>query len=666
MKHRQQQRTYDLKNTAGLLLIALFTTWGNLHAQTPVLPTLPQATVNIALPSQGTSSCPTITTGSNCIRSPGSSAANFQSALNAATCGDTIVLVAGYTYSGNFTVPATSCTNNSGWIEVVSANLSSLPGPGNRVGPSDASNMPIISTSNSSPAIQFNSGANHWRLIGIEITTSYGLSPNVLFYMIGTGNTVTSVSSLPSYIILDRCYVVGVSNMNVQHAIDMDAEYMAIVDSDCDEIHYHFNDSQCIFGFNGPGPFLIQNNFIQGSTENIMFGGTGTYISNMIPSDITIVGNLFQKNLNWYVVRLGYGTNYSVATGNPTLTWTATTAYPNVGDVYVDPNGNYESVQTAGTSGSNQPTWPTTAGNGTLTTDGSVTWKLQYYWVVKNLFECKNAQRVLIDGNVFQYTWSGGQDESFIIRSGADNNWDVCQDFTITHNLIQHSPMCIVAAGNLYPGGGMPNSGTQYLLFRNNLCTDIHSATWGGTGYGVELQYGENLGLHDVTIDHNTIFEDQEAVYFSSGAAIPNVQITNNIMDYGQYGIAGDGTSGNMNETLTTYTSNLTYGDFVFTTTRQGTPYTGGGNTLWAGSLSGVGFTSYSGTDPNLTGNFQLLPSSPYYRAGTDGEDIGVWDWACLNSDTSAALAGTFVPSQECAVTVNLPKAPTHLTATVQ
>jgi hypothetical protein len=96
-------------------------------------------------------------------------------------------------------------------------------------------------------------------------------------------------------------------------------------------------DSQRLMSFNGVGPYLIQNNFLQGGAENIVFGGTDPGITNLIPSDITIVGNLIQKNLTW--------------------------------------------------RGQAAP----------------------YNWVIKNLFELKNAQRLLIDGNVLQYTWVSGQ-----------------------------------------------------------------------------------------------------------------------------------------------------------------------------------------------------------------------------------------------------------------
>ena len=254
-----------------VLLVVL----GKVYAQAPVQPTLPQKTVNLALPTQGTSNCPTLTTGSNCVRNvPPGDATSFQHAINAATCGDTIVLAAGSTYSGNFTIPPTSC---SGWIEIVSSAIAKLPSPGTRIEPSDAPDLAIISTPDVSPAITFLPSANHWRLMGLEITTSYmstsGTNYNlVVAGYLPNGTNISVVSQLPAYLIFDRVYIHGLPTTNTKRGILMNTQAIGIVDSYCDEIHYNANDSQCFASSNGSGPFLIQNNFIQAGAENIIFG----------------------------------------------------------------------------------------------------------------------------------------------------------------------------------------------------------------------------------------------------------------------------------------------------------------------------------------------------------------------------------------------------------
>jgi hypothetical protein len=204
---------------------------------------------------------------------------------------------------------------------------------------------------------------------------------------------------------------------------------------------------------------------------------------------------------------------------------------------------------------------------------------------------------------------------------------------------------------------------------RNNLYNDISLANWGPLAHGwqfeISIESSPLLPLHDVTIDHNTGFLDQMFLEIDQAAPVTssNFQFTNNISDYGQYGLFASQGSGSA--ALSNNFSNYTYSDVVILNPAGSVGgYPSG--TYWS-TLTGVGFTSISGTDPNNTGNFQLTSSSPYYQAGTDGKDIGVWDWTCLNNDSAAALAGKFVPSAGCALSGNLlPQPPTNLTVTVQ
>ena len=86
-----------------------------------VLPTLPQVfldtTLALLLP-------PAITPTTD-----------FQAALNAAQPGDVIMLRAGTTFRGPFTLPAKAGT---GWINVISSAFASLPAPGMRAGAAQA------------------------------------------------------------------------------------------------------------------------------------------------------------------------------------------------------------------------------------------------------------------------------------------------------------------------------------------------------------------------------------------------------------------------------------------------------------------------------------------------------------------------------------------------
>ena len=571
-------------------MIFLFTALGSVDAQAPAQPTLPQKTVDLSLPTQGTSTCPTMTTGSSCIRNvPSGNAMGFQNAISAATCGDTIVLVAGSTYSGNFTMPSTSCL---GWIFIESSAVSSLPSPGTRVGPANVQNMAKISSPNTAPAFQFLPNSNHWRLIGLEITTSFVNTTGTNNGLVSAGVQshgsagISVQSQLPAYLIFDRIYIHGLSTTNTKRGIEMDAQYIGIVDSDCDEIHSNGQDSQCFASWNGSGPFLIQNNFIQAGAEDILFGGADPAIADLVPSDITIIGNVIQKNTSW--------------------------------------------------RGQAAP----------------------YNWQVKNLVEFKNAQRVLLDGNVIQYIWAAAQAGFAVLLTPRNQNgscpWCVVQDVTITHNLIQHAAMGteISHEDDIHP----PSLPSARVLVQNNVYNDI-SAAWGG-GWAFEITSATSLiPAHDITIDHNTAFPQKTFLVLGDSGTAANTQFTNNVSNYGVYGIFGNNV-GSGTVALSTYVPGYVYNDTVFITatgTSQG-KYPPG--TFW-NTQAGIQFTNYAGA------NFQLLNTSPYHNAGTDGKDIGVWDWTCLNTDAAADLVGKFVPSPGCALSGGLlAQPPTNLNAT--
>jgi len=73
----------------------------------------------------------------------------------------------------------------------------------------------------------------------------------------------------------------------------------AVVDSWFGDCHSNKGDSQAIVGWNGPGPYLIQNNHFEAGHEVIAFGGGTATIANQSPSDITFRGNHVMRPLSW-------------------------------------------------------------------------------------------------------------------------------------------------------------------------------------------------------------------------------------------------------------------------------------------------------------------------------------------------------------------------------
>ncbi len=98
---------------------------------------------------------------------------NLQTAINNAQPGDTIVLQAGATFTGTFTLPNKGTSTQ--WIYIRSSAYSSLPAPGNRVSPANVSSMAtIVGTGSPVVAIQTATGAHHYRFIGIEFKPGPG------------------------------------------------------------------------------------------------------------------------------------------------------------------------------------------------------------------------------------------------------------------------------------------------------------------------------------------------------------------------------------------------------------------------------------------------------------------------------------------------------------
>jgi hypothetical protein len=58
-------------------------------------------------------------------------------------------------------------------------------------------------------------------------------------------------------------------------------------------------DSQAFCAWDGAGPYTITDNYLEAASENVMFGGADSASADRIPSDITVTGNHFSKQVAW-------------------------------------------------------------------------------------------------------------------------------------------------------------------------------------------------------------------------------------------------------------------------------------------------------------------------------------------------------------------------------
>jgi hypothetical protein len=217
---------------------------------------------------------------------------DLYAALLNAQPGDTITLVAGATYVGNFTLPV---KDGSSFITIQS-NAAEPVAAGDRVAPGHKGAMAKLKSPNSLPAIQTAPGAHHWRLRLLEIEGSNDAD------LVALGDGSSSQSSLGQVahdLEIDRCYIHGDPSSGQRRCVTLNGAATTVTGSYIADCKRADVDAQAIVGWNGPGPFTISNNYLEGSTENIMFGGADPTIQSLVPSDIVITDNLISKPVSW-------------------------------------------------------------------------------------------------------------------------------------------------------------------------------------------------------------------------------------------------------------------------------------------------------------------------------------------------------------------------------
>src|SRR5262245_42080705 len=115
----------------------------------------------------------------------------------------------------------------------------------------------------------------------------------------GAGTSQSSLSGVPTDLVIDRCYLHGNSSFGQRRGVSLNSADSKVLNSYFKDFKGVNQDTQAIAGWNGPGPFLIENNYLEAAGENIMFGGSDPNIPNLVPSDIVIRRNLISKPTAW-------------------------------------------------------------------------------------------------------------------------------------------------------------------------------------------------------------------------------------------------------------------------------------------------------------------------------------------------------------------------------
>ncbi|HUR21241.1 MAG TPA: hypothetical protein VMZ90_10560, partial [Vicinamibacterales bacterium] len=493
--------------------------------------------------------------------------ADLQAALNSAQPGDVVALATGATFIGNFVLPAKACT---GWVTLrTDIPDSDLPPAGQRITPAYAGKLAKIMTDNNQPALSTAIPTCQWRLFGVEVAVHpsfTGLQYHLLALgdggWLAAGEKQTSLDKVPTDIVLDRMYIHGQTTTNLVRCVALNSARSSIVNSYIDQCHARGFDAQAIEGWNGPGPYLIENNFAAGSSENIMFGGADPHIPGLSPSDITIRRN----------------------------------------HVYKDP-----------------------------------AWKGA--WLVKNLFELKNARRVLVEGNVFENNWADGQSGmAIVIKSSQDAcgtcNWQGTTDLTFRYNVIRNSPRGFnLQAVDCY-GQACVDVHVQRVRAEHNLFENI--GTFNGTGDNGWLVLLTH-DLQDVAIMHNTFVGNLPnagiavVMDYSEGAA-RRIQLDDNVFAGQSYYALFTAGAKVGTESMNAFApASWSFNRNVVPNVEDQFVSWHPSGSFYPRLISDIGFANFA------SGDYRLSAGSPYKGKATDGSDPGP-DVAGLSQRTAGVV----------------------------
>ncbi len=552
---------------------------GNQRAQvyqtpTVVPPELPRSYVDTTYPTQSLS---------RTVRSVKASCTGFsncytslQLAIDSAIQGDEIVIDNTLTITGP--IYLRNKTTGSGWIVIRTSSLYSLPPVGVRVSPANSSVMPkIVSPGSNLSAIQTDESAHNYRLVGLEVIDAPNDDTNVLVQL-GTGDSYCATAT--------ELYKVCDTSVLSRFATDIILDRMYI----------HGNGNFAVK--RGVGLDSKNSAIIDSYVSNIHLIGQDSQAlaATWGPGPYKVVNNYFE----------GSGENVIFGGDDPRVI----NLIPS--DIEFRNNHLYK---------------PRTWKVGDSTYAG-------INWSVKNLFELKNAQRVLIQGNVFDGSWVDGQSGYAIVFTSRNQDgrctWCVVKDINFNNNIVRHASSGLAMNGHddHYPLDPV----TERIKVTNNLWDDINGSTWGGSGWGVLLDGGTTApGPLNIEFSNNTFMQSGSAVQSGPYSSTkPSSVFINNIFAHNDYGFMGEST-GPGNSTITSYFPNVVFQKNILV----------GGNSSWYSSYPGSFFpATWSEVLVNKAGgDYNVVSTSIYNNGGTDGKDIGV-DLATLSSNTAGAVSG--------------------------
>lgn len=218
---------------------------------------------------------------------------DLQAAVNRAKSGDVIELQAGATYYGKINLPAKQIAD---FITIQSSAAKQLP-ENERVSPSQADLMAkIVTRGKGEPAISAENGAHHYRFVGIEFASG---SADYIYNLILFGAGETHAADVPRDLEIDRCYLHPYKTGVTRRGVALNSANTIIKNSYFEGFAFPQEETQAIGGWTGTRNVTIINNYLEGGAENVLFGGSDPTSAELIPADIEVRANHFNKPVQW-------------------------------------------------------------------------------------------------------------------------------------------------------------------------------------------------------------------------------------------------------------------------------------------------------------------------------------------------------------------------------
>src|SRR5439155_9131094 len=169
---------------------------------------------------------------------------------------------------------------------------------GERITPAQSGALAKLKSPDQRPALATEAGARFWTIALVEFLANRDGAGDII--TLGDGSSAQkSLRDVPSDLVLDRVYVHGDPKVGQKRGIALNSVRTTVSNSYVSDVKAIGQDSQAIGGWNGPGDYTIENNYLEAAGENVMFGGADPAIPNLTPTHIVLRGNTLSKPLEW-------------------------------------------------------------------------------------------------------------------------------------------------------------------------------------------------------------------------------------------------------------------------------------------------------------------------------------------------------------------------------